>query len=93
MGAQAHVAPTLTMALKCRLIAFEFFLGILLHQKDLEELERFSRNANHHDHNHDHDHEDIFDRAARVGIRVFDGKDREGADDLGNGLDFFGGHR
>ena len=34
----------------------------------------------------------LFDRAARVGLRVVDGKDREGADDQGNDLDFFGGH-
>jgi len=71
--------------------------GLLLDQKELEELERYSRNANHHDHGHHHEHgheasEDIFDRAARVGIRVFDGKDREGADDLGNDLELIGGH-
>ena len=72
------------------------FPGLLLDQKELEELERYSRNANHHDHGHHHEHgheasEDIFDRAARVGIRVFDGKDREGADDLGNDLELIGG--
>ena len=72
------------------------FLGLILDQKELEELERYSRNANHHDHGHHHEHgheasEDIFDRAARVGIRVFDGKDREGADDLGNDLELIGG--
>ena len=76
------------------------FPGLLLDQKELEELEQYSRNANHHDHGHHHGHhhehgheasEDIFDRAARVGIRVFDGKDREGADDLGNDLELIGG--
>ena len=77
------------------LITFQFS-GLLLDQKELEELERYSRNANHHDHGHHHEHgheasEDIFDRAARVGIRVFDGKDREGADDLGNDLELIGG--
>ena len=68
----------------------------------LPDQDRFSRNANHHDHSHDHsddhshdhnhnhdhnhDPEAIFDRAARFGLRVVDGKDREGADDLGNDL-------
>ena len=74
---------------------------------ELEEQERFSRNANHHDHDHGHDHghgeehgksadakgaEDIFERAARAGIRLIDGKDREGAYDIGNDLDFLGAH-
>ena len=54
---------------------------------------RILRNANHHDHSDPHHaKEDLFDRAARVGLRIIDGKDREGANDLGNDLDFLGHH-
>ena len=59
---------------------------------------RILRNANHHDHSSDADHhhakeeDNLFDRAARVGLRIIDGKDREGANDLGNDLDFLGHH-
>ena len=68
---------------------------------DSNELEegplRILRNANHHDHHHNHASEpvgepDLFDRAAQLGLRIIDGKDREGADDLGNDLDFLGPH-
>ena len=71
------------------------FLFLRAGSIDSNELEegppRILRNANHHDHHHAKE-EDLFDRAARVGLRIIDGKDREGANDLGNDLDFLGHH-
>lgn len=64
----------------------EIFAGL-----DQNSVERVSRNANHHE--EEGGRGDIFDRAVRAGIRVFDGKDREGADDLGNELNFLGHHQ
>ena len=64
----------------------------------MPDQDRFSRNAHDHSHAHDHDHahqhdpEGLLDRATRFGLRVVDGKDREGADDLGNDLDFLAAH-
>ena len=57
---------------------------------------RVERNSHDHHHGHDHDHGhghahghgegvDLLDFFQQVGVRLTDGKDREGADDLGNG--------
>ena len=50
---------------------------------------RIERNTHDH-HGHEHGHHggeevDLLDFFQQVGVRLTDGKDREGADDLGNG--------
>ena len=50
---------------------------------------RVERNSHdHHSHGHGHhggEEVDLLDFFQQVGVRLTDGKDREGADDLGNG--------
>jgi hypothetical protein len=52
---------------------------------------RIERNSHdHHSHGHENGHHggeevDLLDFFQQVGVRLTDGKDREGADDLGNG--------
>ena len=64
---------------------------------------RIERNSHDHHHDHDHGHGghghdhhsshdgdgvDLLEFFRQVGVRLTDGKDREGADDLGNGRYF-----
>ena len=65
----------------------------------LKAFKRIARNIHdhhHHGHGHgDHGHGhhdggvDLLDFFQQVGVRLTDGKDREGADDLGNGTKYF----
>ena len=91
-------AMNLASSKKHEFATLEHLLFSLLEDKDaiLSAFKRIARNIHdHHHHGHGHgehghghhenDGVDLLDFFQQVGVRLTDGKDREGADDLGNG--------